>query len=68
MIMSFKGELVERQGDNVGRLSAAGKLLAEFFLELEKRGLSSDDVDAGLRRLSPLVIAALKTVYKRTTD
>ena len=68
MIMSFKGTLVEHQGDDIGRLSQAGELLAEFFLEVEKSGLSSDDVDDGLRRLSPLVVAALKTVYKRTRE
>ena len=68
MIMSFKGMLVEHRGENVGKLSRAGELLAEFFLELEEAGLSSDDVDDGLRRLSPLVVAALKTVYKRTRE
>lgn len=68
MIMSFKGALVEHQGDNAGSLSPAGELLAEFFLELEKNDLSPDDVDAGLQKLSSLVIAALKTVYKRTKE
>jgi hypothetical protein len=66
MIMSFKGALVQHEGENVGKLSRAGELLAEFFIELTERGLSSDDVDEGLRSLSPLSIAALKTVYKRS--
>jgi len=68
MIMSFKGALVGPQGDSVGRLSPAGRSLAEFFLALDEKGLSSDDVDAGLKEMNPLVIAALKTVYKRTKE
>ncbi len=66
MIMSFKGALVEIQGERIGRLSRAGRLLAEFFEELRDRGLSSNDVDNGLGKLTPLVIAALTTVYERT--
>jgi hypothetical protein len=65
MIMSFKGALVQCGGDDAGKLSRAGELLAEFFIELSEKGLSSDDVDEGLRSLSPLCIAALKTVYKQ---
>jgi hypothetical protein len=66
LILLFKGALVERGRENVGKLSNAGTLLAEFFIELSQRGLSADDVDEGLRKLSPLCIAALKTVYKRS--
>jgi len=65
-ISAFGGALVERRGENVGRLSKAGKLLAEFFIELREQGRSTDDVAAGLEKLSPLVVAALTTIYLRT--
>jgi hypothetical protein len=68
MIGTFKGALVEHRGKKFGRLSKAGKLLAEFFIELREQGLSADDVDAGLQQLSPLVIAALTTAYKGSAD
>lgn len=67
MIGLFNGALVERQGENAGKLSKAGRLLAEFFIEMREQGLAADDVDACLRNLSPLVIAALITVYKRSS-
>lgn len=66
VIQSFRGALVERQGASVGKLSKAGKLLAEFFIAVEEEGLSADDVATGLQGLSPLGIAALTTVYQRT--
>ena len=66
MISSFKGALVELDGDHVGQLSKAGRLLAEFMIELSDRGLDGHDVDRGLIQLSPLVIAALVTSYKLT--
>jgi hypothetical protein len=62
-ILLFKGTLVERKGENVGKLSKAGRLLAEFFLELRERGVSADQIDEDLRKLSPLVIAALIASY-----
>ncbi|NQT17221.1 MAG: hypothetical protein HQ582_30990 [Planctomycetes bacterium] len=68
MIVLFRGSLVETAGDDAGKLSKAGRLLAEFFVELTEDGLSSDDVDAGLRKLSPLCIAALVTVYRRSVE
>ncbi len=68
MIALFRGSLIETKGDDIGKLSKAGRLLAEFFLELTENGLSSDDVDAGLRKLSPLCIAALVTVYQRSVE
>jgi hypothetical protein len=67
MIRSFEGALVETDGKNVGSLAKAGKLLAEFFVELSDRGLSVDDVEKGLSDLSPFVIAALLTSYKLTS-
>jgi hypothetical protein len=68
MIVLFRGSLVETAGDDAGKLSKAGRLLGEFFVELTENGLSSDDVDAGLRKLSPLCIAALVTVYQRSVE
>ena len=65
VIESFQGALVQCKGGDLGKLSRAGELLAEFFTELADRGFSADDIDEGLRNLSPLAIAALKTVYKR---
>jgi hypothetical protein len=59
---------VHHQGPEKGGLSEAGKRLAEFLLELRRRGLSSDEVCAGLEKLSPLVMAALTTVYRRTNQ
>lgn len=64
MIPSFKGALVEHGGENIGKLSKAGRMLAEFFLEMQQEGLSTDDIDAELRKLSPLVIAALLAAYQ----
>jgi hypothetical protein len=68
MIVLFRGSLVETSGDAIGKLSKAGRLLAEFFVELTENGLSSDEIDAGLRKLSPLCIAALVTVYQRSAE
>jgi hypothetical protein len=68
MIKSFNGALVEREREKMGKLSKAGRLLAEFFLELRAQGLSQDDVDAGLKTLSPLVVAALTAAYKRPRE
>ena len=65
MMGLFRGALVEQRRERMGQLSKAGRLLAEFFLELRARGLSADDVDAGVRGLGPLTIAALLTAYKR---
>ena len=67
MIQSFRGALVELQGDHVGRLSRAGRLLAEFLRELSNRGLTSDEVDEGLTQLGPFVIAALLTSHELTS-
>jgi hypothetical protein len=67
-LTAFRGVLVERQGEHLGQLSQAGKLLAQFFLELKRLGLSADDVQAGLQKLSPLVIAALATVYLQSEE
>ena len=64
MVASFKGALFELGGPNKAELSQAGRLLAQFFLELREHGLSADEVDEGLRELSPLMISALITVYK----
>jgi hypothetical protein len=64
MMTSFKGALVEHEGERKGRLSQAGALLAEFFLQLQKRGLSPDEIDQGLRELHPLVISALLAAHK----
>jgi hypothetical protein len=68
MIGAFRGSLVEFGGENVGRLSKAGRLLAEFFLELRERGISADEMDQELRKLGPLVIAALIAAYKGTSE
>jgi hypothetical protein len=68
MIRAFQGALVELGGEDVGKLSKAGKLLAEFFLELRQRGMSADDVDDDLRQLNPLVIAALIAAYKGPSE
>ncbi|MHC4398635.1 MAG: hypothetical protein ACYTG0_03050 [Planctomycetota bacterium] len=68
VIISFQGALVEHGGENVGKLSKAGRLLAEFLTELRQKGLSAEDIDAGLQKLSPLVIAALTTVYKGSPE
>jgi hypothetical protein len=38
MIQSFKGGLVELDGENMGTLSRAGRLLAEFVIELSNQG------------------------------
>ena len=59
MIGLFEGALVERGGQQIGKLSKAGKLLAEFFIELRQQGLSPDQIDEDLGKLSSLVIAAL---------
>jgi hypothetical protein len=67
MIQSFKGALVETDGENIGSLAKAGKLLAEFVIELSDKGLSADEVEKGLSDLSPFVIAALLTSYKLTS-
>jgi hypothetical protein len=67
MIQSFKGALVELDGEKMGRLAKAGRLLAEFLIELSDKGLSTDDVEEGLSQLSPFVIAALLTSYKLTS-
>ena len=63
VIRLFKGALVETQGERIGKLSKAGQLLAEFFLELRQRGLSADEIDAGLEGLSQMAIAALITAH-----
>jgi hypothetical protein len=67
MIQSFRGALVELQGDHGGRLTRAGRLLAEFLRELSDRGLTSDEVDEGLTQLGPFVIAALLSSYELTS-
>jgi hypothetical protein len=61
---SFEGILVEHEGDRKGRLSRAGRMLAELFQEVQAAGLSADEVAEGLRRLSPPAIETLITVYK----
>jgi hypothetical protein len=60
----FKGVLVERRGEGFGKLSETGKLFAEFFLQLRQHGLSPDEIDEGLQKLNPMVIAALIAAYK----
>lgn len=61
---SFGGVLVEHEGDRKGQLSKAGRMLAEFFHEVQASGLSSDEVAEGLRKLTPPAIETLITVYK----
>ena len=61
---SFDGILVEHEGSRKGQLSKAGRMLAEFFQEVQASGLSSDEVADGLRKLSPPAIETLITVYK----
>jgi hypothetical protein len=68
MIRSFRGALVELHGENAGKLSKAGRLLAEFFMELRQRGLSAEEIDEDLRKMTPLVIAALIAAYQGTPD
>ena len=68
VITAFGGRLVEHHGEDIGRLSEAGSLLAEFILELRQQGTSADEIDAGLRKLSPLVIAALIAVHQGPSD
>jgi hypothetical protein len=67
MMRSFNGALVEHDGENVGGLAKAGRLLAEFVIELSSQGRTPDEVAEGLSQLSPLVIAALITSYKLTS-
>jgi len=66
MIQSFRGALVELDGEDIGKLSKAGRLLAEFIIELSNKGVASRDVDEGLQKLSPFVIAALIASYELT--
>jgi hypothetical protein len=61
---SFEGILVEHEGDRKGQLSRAGRMLAEFFQEVQGTGLSADEVAEGLRKLSPPAIETLLTVFK----
>jgi hypothetical protein len=61
---SFEGILVEHEGGRKGHLSKAGRMLAEFFQEVQASGLSSEEVTDGLRKLSPAAIETLITVYK----
>ena len=67
VILSFKGALVKLEGEDVGRLSKAGRLLADFVIELSNRGLTAEDVEKGFNQLSPFVIAALLTSHKLTS-
>jgi hypothetical protein len=67
LIQSFKGALVETDGENIGSLAKAGKLLAEFVIELSDKGMSAEEVEKGLSHLSPFVIAALLASYKMTS-
>ena len=67
VILSFKGALVNLEGEDVGRLSKAGRMLAEFVMELSNRGLNAEDVEKGFNQLSPFVIAALLTSHKLTS-
>jgi len=60
----FEGILVEHEGDRKGQLSRAGRMLAEFFQEVQATGLSADEISEGLRRLTPPAIQTLLTVYK----
>lgn len=64
VIRLFRGALVQVRGETAGKLSKAGRLLAEFFLELREKGMAPEDVDEDLRQISPLVIAALIAAYK----
>ena len=66
MIQLFRGALVELDGEDTGKLAKAGRLLAEFFIELSDKGLTADELEQGLSRLSPFVIAALLASYKLT--
>ena len=61
---SFEGILVEHEGGRKGQLSRAGRMLAEFFQEVQATGLSADEVAEGLRKLSPPAIETLITVFK----
>jgi len=67
VILSFKGALVNVEGEDVGRLSKAGRLLAEFVMESSNRGLTAADVERGFNQLSLFVIAALLTSHKLTS-
>ena len=67
VIQSFKGSLVQLDGEDVGRLSKAGRLLAEFLVELSNQGLTAEDLEEGFNQLTPFVIAALLTSYKLTS-
>jgi len=67
VIQSFKGALVELDGEDIGRLSKAGRLLAEFLIELSNRGLTTEEIEEGLNQLTPFVIAAILTSYKLTS-
>ena len=67
MIQLFKGSLVKLDGDDMGSLAKPGRLLAEFLIELTKRGLAVDQIEAGLSQLNPFVIAALITSYELTS-
>jgi hypothetical protein len=65
---SFEGILVEHEGSIRGQLSKAGRMLAEFFQEVQASGLSSEEVADGLRKLSPPAIATLITVHKGRSE
>jgi hypothetical protein len=67
MIGAFNGSLVQRGTEQTGKLSKAGRLLAEFFLELKQRGMTPDLIDQHLQDLNPLVIAALLAAYENDT-
>ena len=59
MIGVFNGALVQRAGEGMGKLSRAGRLLAEFFQVLRERGFSPEEIDQELQKMNSLVIAAL---------
>ena len=67
VIQSFKGSLVQLDGEDVGKLSKSGRLLAEFLIELSNQGLSAEELEEGFRQLTPFVIAALLTSHKLTS-
>ena len=65
----FQGQLLQLDGENVGRLSKAGMLLAELIAELEERGLNIDTVAEDFPKLNnPMLIVGLRLAYKKKNE
>jgi hypothetical protein len=61
-ITAFKGALVQKEGDNIGKLSKAGILFAKFLIELEKQGIPI--IEAPLELNNSYVALGATRAYK----